>query len=212
MHYTEDKGANRQMTLHIAKSNTFINRNLPGCNVGMDSQNIAKALTAASNSITQSRREKANGSREKSGPLEEKLYESRAYCKIKTAEVAMYLPKEWRSCFFSQLDNLMDIENWEVDDTPITEASFITFLRMILLVWPVQRPGIGATSEGNIISAWTADRNRLTIECFPSDRVRWVITRYVNDDRESAAGEVHLTRLKSVLEPYNPKLWFTIDK
>jgi hypothetical protein len=140
--------------------------------------------------------------------LEEQLYEARASCKIKTAAVAMYLSNEWRSRFFSQLDNLMDVENWEDEDTPITEASFSTLLRMLLLIWPVKRPGLGATSEGHIIATWSLEKDRLTIECLPGDRVRWVVCKYTEGNRESAAGDSHLTRLHAVLAPYEPRRWF----
>jgi hypothetical protein len=144
----------------------------------------------------------------KTATLEERLYEARALCKIKTAEVAMYLTAEWRSRFFSQIDNLMDIENWEEDDIPITATSFTTLLRMLLLIWPVRRPGLGATSEGHIIATWTKDKDRLTIECLPADKVRWVLSRYFEGNRESGAGEVLLTRLPAVLAPYKPECWF----
>ncbi|MCQ8118985.1 hypothetical protein [Methylomonas rosea] len=150
----------------------------------------------------------AKHSQNKATSLEEKLYDVRALCKIRTASVAMYLTSEWRSRFFSQLDNLLDAENWEEEDTPIIEASFNTFLRMIMLMWPVRRPGLGATSEGNIIAAWTVDRDRLTIECLPGDKVRWVVSWHVEGMQERAAGDVSLTRLLAVLSPYDPKRWF----
>lgn len=140
--------------------------------------------------------------------LEERLYNARALCKIKTAAVAMHLDSEWRSRFFSQLDSLMDFENWEKEDLPITEASFTTLLRMILLIQPARRPGLGSTSEGNIIAAWTVDKDRLTIECLPHDEVHWVLSRYLDGNRESAAGHVALSRLLAVLAPYNPERWF----
>lgn len=144
----------------------------------------------------------------KAETVEERLYDARALCKIKTAEVAMYLPAEWRSRFFSQIDSLMDAENWEEEDAPITAASFTTLLRMLLLIWPVRRPGLGATSEGHIIATWTKDRDRLTIECLPVDKVRWVLSRYFEGNRESGAGEISITRLPAVLAPYKPESWF----
>lgn len=144
-------------------------------------------------------------------PLKERLYEARAFCKIKMSAVAMHLDSEWRSRFFSQLDSLMDFENWEKDDLPITEASFTTLLRMILLIQPARRPGVGSTSEGNILAAWTVEKDRLTIECLPNDEVRWVLSRYSDGNRESAAGHVALSRLRAVLAPYNPERWFAYD-
>jgi len=141
-------------------------------------------------------------------PLEERLYNARALCKTKTAAVAMHLDVAWRSRFFSQLDSLMDFENWQKEDLPITEASFTTLLRMLLLIRPARRPGFGSTSGGNIIAAWTMEKDRLTIECLPHDEVRWVLSRYLDGDRESAAGQIALSRLLAVLAPYNRERWF----
>ncbi|MGH8556487.1 MAG: hypothetical protein ACRESZ_03295 [Methylococcales bacterium] len=147
----------------------------------------------------------------KKRPLEERLYDACASCKIKMSTVAMHLNPEWRSRFFSQLDSLMDFENWEKDDRPVTEVSFTTLLRMILLIRPERRPGLGSTSEGNILAAWTVEQDRLTIECLPKDEVRWVLSRCFDGKRESAAGKVSLPRLNAVLTPYNPDRWFTHD-
>ena len=140
--------------------------------------------------------------------LEEQLYDALAFCKINTSGVAMHLTDEWRNGLFLQLDSLMDLENWEDDDIPVTNASFTTFLRMITLIKPHRRPGLGSTSNGNIIAAWTNETDRLTVECLASDSVRWVLSHNVDNIRESAAGEVQLTRLKTVLVPYNQNRWF----
>lgn len=177
---------------------------------GEDSEKIAEAVTSfLSFRSPGSLGEQAKPLSIKTVPIEERLYDARALCKTKTAAVAMHLDFEWRSRFFSQLDSLMDFENWEKEDLPITDASFTTLLRMLLLVRPARRPGLGSTSYGNIIAAWTVEKDRLTIECLPRDEVRWVLSRYLDGNRESAAGQVALSRLLAVLEPYNPERWFT---
>ncbi len=174
-----------------------------------DSGKIAEAVTSfRSFRSPGSLGEQAKPLSIKAVPIEERLYDARALCKTKTAAVAMHLDFEWRSLFFSQLDSLMDFENWEKEDLPITEASFTTLLRMLLLIRPARRPGLGSTSYGNIIAAWTVEKDRLTIECLPRDEVRWVLSRYLDGDRESAAGQVALSRLLAVLAPYNPERWF----
>ncbi|MGH8548360.1 MAG: hypothetical protein ACRERU_07130 [Methylococcales bacterium] len=193
------------MELQITTSGGYINQSaiLPA---GSDSQEIDKAFKKSVLSLV------SPGSPRKqvtTAPLEERLYDARAYCKIKMSAIAMHLSQEWRSRFFSQLDSLMDIENWEKDDTPITEVSFTTFLRMILLIRPERRPGLGSTSEANILAAWTVANDRLTIECLSNDEVRWVLSWYFDGNRESAAGTVSLPRLNAVLTPYNPERWFT---
>ena len=144
--------------------------------------------------------------------LEERLYNARAACKVRTAAVAMHLDGDWRARFFRQLDNLMDIESWDKDDLPVTEPSFITLLRMLLFIRPKRRPGLGITNDGNIISAWTIGKNRLTLECRADDRVRWVVVIYDGEERESAAGEAYLPRLMDVLAPYKPQRWFADEE
>ena len=198
------------MALQIATATNFNILSYDyGC-AGQDSKKIAEAIQQVLRPQHYSeviRGQHTLSQSKKTASIEERLYDARALCKIKTASVAMYLPSEWRSRFFLQLDNLLDAENWEDEDTPIIETSFTTFLRMLLLIWPVRRPGLGSTSEGNIIASWTAGKDRLTIECLAGDQVRWVLSCYIEGKRESAAGVVSLPRLLAVLAPYNPEHW-----
>jgi hypothetical protein len=193
------------MALQEVKHNKIIQNFTPEV-FGKDSQDIANIFNKIPLSI------KPKIRKDKFISLEDKLYESRAYCKIEISKVAMYLPNEWRTHFFKQLDSLMDAENWEADDPPITDASFNTFLRMLLELWPVKHPGLGVSNDGNIIAAWTTGRDRLTIECFPNDKIRWVVSRYFEDDRESAAVITQVSRLKATLQPYNSSDWLDIGK
>ncbi len=140
--------------------------------------------------------------------IEEKLYDALAHFKIRTSQVAMHLDREWRGRFFSQLDSLLSVDDWEREDLPPTAASFATLLRMIVLLHPERRPGLGATSDGRFIAAWTNDGDRLTIECFPKDVVRWNLVATIDGERERAAAEVPVARLAQVLAPYDPSRWF----
>ena len=140
--------------------------------------------------------------------LTEILFDTRSSLKIKTAEVAMHLHAGWRELLFRQLDNLHDVEEWDVRDRPTEIGSFVTFLRLILHIRPDKKPGIGLTSSGHLIAGWAHQRDRLTIECLPNDQVRWVLVRWDGDDRESAAGSTSLLRLAAALEPYKPSSWF----
>jgi hypothetical protein len=139
--------------------------------------------------------------------LEEQLYNSRATCKIKTAAVAMHLDRDWRTRFFAQIDSLLSADEWDKADAPIGEASFMTLLRMLLLIRAKRRPGLGASSDGHLIAMWTVGNDRLTIECLPADQVRWIVVCDVDGERESAAGQTTLMRLLDVLQPYTPKRW-----
>src|SRR5690349_6385570 len=80
--------------------------------------------------------------------LEEKLYDTLASFKIRTATVAMHLDREWRSRLFRQFDSLLAVEDWESDDSPPSIGSFATFLRLLMLLKPTRRPGLGASSDG----------------------------------------------------------------
>lgn len=141
-------------------------------------------------------------------PVERALFESRAFSKVWTAQVAMHLNGDWREKFFWQIDNLLDEENWEEGDLPMTQESFKTLLRMMTLQRGMKRPGLGLTSEGNAIATWTNGDRRLTVECYPGDQVRWVLSVREDGQPESAAGKTSLPRLLKVLAPYSPELWF----
>lgn len=193
------------MSKSIAISITPINT-LSSIGVGKDSHEINKWLKETNSPGRAHTTTKGNIK-----SLEENLYDSRAFCKLEISKVSMYLPDEWRLGFFQQLDSLMDIDNWEEDEKPIIQDSFRTLLRILLLIKPENRPGIGSTSDGNIIAAWTNDSARLTIECRAHDKVRWVLSQTIDNQRESAAGETLSTRLQTILEPYNPTQWFSIN-
>jgi len=128
--------------------------------------------------------------------------------KVITSQVAMHLQQAWRSGLFQSLDQLLDKEDWDFSDELPTEASFLTFLRMIIFLNVKDRPALGATSNGRIISGWMNDQERLQIECGPNDEVKWVIATWSNDHRESAAGRTVVSRLPQVLAAYKPERWF----
>jgi|SRR5215467_8034176 len=142
-------------------------------------------------------------------PLAQRLFDARAAFKMKTATLAAaHLNNAERIRLFKQIDSLLDNESWDSDDVVTTEASFTTLLRMVLFLGG-RRPGLGVTSTGNFIATWTEGDDRLTIECKPDDRVRWVLVQNLDGQPESAAGETTAKRLPEVLSPYDPpKRWF----
>ncbi len=140
--------------------------------------------------------------------LEERLFDATANVKILTSQVAMHLDREWRNKLFGQLDSLHDLEEWDHDDVPIQEGSFATFLKAIVQIKPERRPGLGLSHNGHLIAAWTADQDRLTIEFFQNDKVRWVLTRRIGVETERFAGQTSVSRLVQGLAPYNSGRWF----
>jgi hypothetical protein len=141
--------------------------------------------------------------------LDEQLYDALAAFKIQTASVAMHLDRDWRSRLFGQLNNLLDVENWQSEDLPPSLASFSTFLRMLVFLRPARRPGLGATSDGLLIATWTKADDRLTVECLPQDRVRWHLAVTIQGECERAAGITPISRLDEVLRPYGAERWFS---
>ena len=117
--------------------------------------------------------------------LNEKLYDALAAFKIRTAFVAMHLDREWRAGLFRQLDSLMAAADWEATDPPPASASYSTFLRMLMLLRPKRRPGLGATNDGHLIAMWTSGDDRLTIECLPNDIARWHLSVVIDGERKS---------------------------
>lgn len=142
-------------------------------------------------------------------PLEEQLFDTKAACKILTNQFAMHFGEAWQKRFFVQLDALMELEDWDRHDTPVTEASFTTLLRVLLLLKDKRRPGLGIANDGQIVAAWTKGANRLTLQCLPADGIRWVVSIDAEGELETAAGHTSLSDLMSRLAPYNPNQWFT---
>jgi len=141
--------------------------------------------------------------------IEEQLFDARAVCKIETRKFSMLFDPDWHTRLFHQLDLLMDAEEWDPADLPVTKDSFATLLRLLMILRRKRRPGLGIANGGNVVATWSRDaRDRLTIECLAHDRVRWIVTRPIEEGSESAVGETSLDRLIPNLAPYNPEHWF----
>jgi len=128
--------------------------------------------------------------------------------KVSTATIAMHLQDAWRTGLFRQLDDLLDEENWHPGDTLPTPDSFRTFLRLVIMLGRPPRPGLGCTDSGNILASWRRTEDRLTIECRLDDELRWVLSRRLLGETESAAGICKVKNLRSRLAPYEPEVWF----
>ena len=140
--------------------------------------------------------------------LEEKLFDATAGVKVMTSQVAMYLDSQWRSKLFNQIDLLHDVDEWEYGDEPLQRESFATFLKAICELKPKKRPGLGLTPSGQLISAWTAGSSRLTIEFLGNNRVKWVISRMIDDEIEHYVGDTTVNRLAAGLGPHHTEEWF----
>jgi len=141
-------------------------------------------------------------------PIEERLFDARAAVKILTSQVSMHIKPELREKLFRQIDMMHDPDEWEPDDIPIIESSFKAFLSGLLQINPERGPGLGLTYNGNLIASWRTGRDRLIIEFMPN-KVKWVITRFIDGELEQFVGHVLVNRLLNSLASYNPEQWFS---
>lgn len=144
--------------------------------------------------------------------LEENFFDATAAVKTLTSQVAMHLDREWRANLFRQLDSLHDPAEWEAGDSPVGQASFATFLKAICDLKPGRLPGLGLTSTGCLIAAWTTARNdKLTIEFLPNDQVRFVLSIVHAGDTERIACKTNVARLRERLSQFKPNRWFDVQ-
>lgn len=140
-------------------------------------------------------------------PVKERLFDARANVKIMTSKVSMHINPGLREKLFHQIDMLHDPDEWEEDDVPLNELSYKAFLSGFLQINPERGPGLGISHTGNLIASWVTDRDRLIIEFMPN-KVKWVITRFINDESEQFTGRTKINRLLESLIPHNPAHWF----
>ncbi len=140
--------------------------------------------------------------------LSECLFDASASVKIALSRVSMHMERSWRDTLFHQIDLLHDVDEWEEGDKPINKDSFSAFIKGIILINPKRLPGLGLSSNGNIIAAWTNGSNRLTAEFLPNIHVKWVLSRCINGETERASGIIPIARLPECLAPYKPEIWF----
>jgi hypothetical protein len=120
----------------------------------------------------------------------------------------MHLDPVWRQTLLSTLDRLLDSDDWDEEFVLPSEQSFSTFLRMVIYLHPTKRPGLGLSANGHFLAAWTRGEDRIVIESLANDEVRWVLSRTVQGERESAAGKILLHRVPDVIAPYDPSPLF----
>lgn len=143
---------------------------------------------------------------------QEKLYANRAELKLLTARIAMHLTEKQRSDLFKQIDELLDHENWTVDDSLIAAPSYRTLLRFLVYAKGVRRPSLTVSSQGFVSSSWVGEGRRLTIEFLPRDHIRLVLRRRHNlfnePELEAFAYEGSISRLDAVLAPFDAVNWY----
>jgi hypothetical protein len=140
--------------------------------------------------------------------LAERLALSRSQAKLRMNSLAMWMRPEWRQGLARQLDSLLDPEEWDEDDTPLSSDSFASFLQSMFYLKPNRRPGLAVSSSGNLIATWKSGPNYLTVEYQQTGKARWIVANQVDGDIERVAGSVATTRLAAALHAYIARTWF----
>jgi hypothetical protein len=105
--------------------------------------------------------------------IEFQLYDNLASSKVAIAKVSMHLPVAMRQRIFSELDRLLNIEDWDDDCSFVNVESIHTFMRTVIYnsIKKIKSLGI---SDGNLLASWrSADSTqRIYAEFMPSDIVK----------------------------------------
>lgn len=140
--------------------------------------------------------------------LEGKLTAFSSDFKIYLSSVSMHLPQGWQEGLSRQIDSLVDVDEWDKRDEVPSIESGRTLIRLLMYMNATKRPGLGVSPMGNLVAAWSAEKDRLTIECMANDHVKWVLSKNVGGEIERGAGELSTQRLRAVLDPYQLATWF----
>ena len=135
--------------------------------------------------------------------LESQLFDNAAELKIVVGQIAMHLTAEWRFVVFKQLDQLLAVENWQDDSALILRATFVTFLRFIVLAAPTRLPNLGVGPTGNILAAWKHGDQLVAVEFLSEDRARASFVRQGTHSKEAVVWRGHVADLKLFIERNN---------
>jgi hypothetical protein len=132
--------------------------------------------------------------------LEAKLFDNAAELKIELSKIVMHLAPEWRSVIFSQLDTLLDLNNWQDDSAFIQKSTFMTFLRFILFAAPTRLPSLGVGSTGHILAAWNNSEQHIAVEFLPADKAAVTFVKQGVRSRGLVTWRGHVADLKRFIE------------
>jgi len=141
--------------------------------------------------------------------LEERVFDRLTQLKIRTAQVAMHLDKEWRHALYRQLDFLMEADAWPADMPLPTEESFGTFLKFIIHLRPKARPSLGVEDDGSLVGNWTDSEGQLFVIFQGGEDIRWSALQTIAERIEVISGRTTIDRLIVNASAYNPARWFS---
>jgi hypothetical protein len=134
--------------------------------------------------------------------LEAMLFDNAAELKITISKIVMHLTPEWRIAIFSQLDALLDLDNWQDDSACIQSEAFTTFLRFIIFAAVTRLPSLGVGATGHLLAAWIEGDQRIAVEFLPDDKAAATLFKQGTRDRETVVWRGHVADLKLFIERF----------
>jgi len=105
--------------------------------------------------------------------FEERLFDVLVGLKVTAAQYSMHLTSNVRHRIFSELDRLLNAENWyEEDDFPTTEA-FRDFLSWTVYSQHQCWQSLGVGNGGQMLAVWLAPRGVVTAGFRGNNKVGW---------------------------------------
>ena len=139
--------------------------------------------------------------------VEERLAVAFVAAQRELSLVAMYLGREFRERVTRQLGVLLSPDEWEEGDANLQLSSVKSFARSMALLRPTQRPVLGLSESGNLLSMWKDEASELSFEFFADDRVKWFTSLSSRKTQDRAAGFTTVERLGPILQAHsNPSL------
>lgn len=133
-------------------------------------------------------------------PLEAELYKNRAELKMLVGQIAMHLASKERAYLFSEIDRLLNIDDWEDESRTIDPHSFSTYLRFMLYSKPGRLANLGVSASGAVMAGWHGGGSSLHVEFLPNDKCIALINSSSDRGVEALAWRGHVARLSAVLD------------
>lgn len=143
----------------------------------------------------------------KGAELASELFDANAEAKIAISQVAMYLDAAWREKIFNRLDEIHDVESWEIGSQPLVKDSFMAFLQAMFLLKSATVPALGLSVTGHLLAAWVRGRDRLILRFLDRNRVRIVFNRGEGDNAETGTFELPLDGLAARIHAIDGAYW-----
>ncbi|MBR0647126.1 hypothetical protein [Plastoroseomonas hellenica] len=122
--------------------------------------------------------------------------------KVAYATFAMHLSKEIKSKYFERLDQILDVEEWEIEDALPKLSSFQDFARTLIFYQFKWLPELTVSSSGVVAACWYTKNDRITVEFTGNRSCRWALSFRENEELELATGSCQIVNLESRLRPY----------